>query len=431
VRALVNIDEEGARGELVATAVPIGPLESILGRIGIEPGHATADLKANVSLDAAERDLPFDLDISAQGLTVNHPALDRVPWDDVAVRLRSTGAVDLSSSKLAVEAGDLEAFGVALTFRGWTEIATTPRGSWQVATRPGGVPCADLLVRQAAPVREVLNGLTLTGQLDGSASVTFDAEAWENLALDVQIERMCHVVAEPQALNRVLPTLLIGKAPTEFKTVADTGDGTDGPSSPFPLGSYHKDFTPLAAMPRHLLAAFVTAEDGRFYRHAGFDLETIRRALAHDIQVMSLARGASTITQQVAKNLFLSHQRTLARKLEEMVFAWRLAERLDKRRTLEIYLNLIELGPGIRGVKQAARAYFGKTPAELRPIESAHLAALTPNPRGFARRFRDGRVDDGWLHRLYDLLGMMRRSGRLSPSDLAEARAHKLALRKI
>ena len=98
---------------------------------------------------------------------------------------------------------------------------------------------------------------------------------------------------------------------------------------------------------------------------------------------------------------------------------------------LELYLNIIELGPGIRGVKQAARAYFGKDPSALRPIESAHLAALTPNPAGLARRFRDGRVDDGWLQRLYDLLGMMNRSGRLSRSDLATARAGTLTLRKI
>ena len=113
------------------------------------------------------------------------------------------------------------------------------------------------------------------------------------------------------------------------------------------------------------------------------------------------------------------------------MLAWRLATLIDKKRLLEIYLNIIELGPNLRGVKQAARAYFGKEVGELRPIESAHLAALTPNPAGLARRFRDGRVDDGWLQRLYDLLGMMNRSGRLSRSDLAAARAGTLTLRKI
>jgi membrane peptidoglycan carboxypeptidase len=82
-------------------------------------------------------------------------------------------------------------------------------------------------------------------------------------------------------------------------------------------------------------------------------------------------------------------------------------------------------------VRQAARAYFGKAPGDLSPLESAHLASLTPNPIGYARRFREGRVDDGWLHKLHDLLAMMRRNGRLSEEELAAARAARLTLRRI
>jgi membrane peptidoglycan carboxypeptidase len=104
---------------------------------------------------------------------------------------------------------------------------------------------------------------------------------------------------------------------------------------------------------------------------------------------------------------------------------------LSKDRTLELYLNVIELGPGIRGVKQAARTYFGKDVGELTPLESAHLAALTPNPHVLARRFRDGQVDESWQLRLYDLLGMMKRHGRLSAEELARARNAKLELRDL
>jgi membrane peptidoglycan carboxypeptidase len=157
----------------------------------------------------------------------------------------------------------------------------------------------------------------------------------------------------------------------------------------------------------------------------------IRRALAHDMEIGSLAKGASTITQQLAKNLFLGPERTLSRKLAELVLGWRLDETVRKEEQLELYLNVIELGPGIRGVKRAAEVYFGKPVAKLTPLESAHLAALTPNPLGYARRFREGRVDDGWLHRLYDLLGMMKRSGRLSAAELNSARQSRLTLRRI
>ena len=94
-------------------------------------------------------------------------------------------------------------------------------------------------------------------------------------------------------------------------------------------------------------------------------------------------------------------------------------------------MNIVELGPGIRGVKRAAEVYFGKPVTALSPLEAAHLAALTPNPVGFARRFRDGKVDEGWLRKLYDLLGMMNRSGRLSRAELAAARRSRLTLRRI
>jgi membrane peptidoglycan carboxypeptidase len=292
-----------------------------------------------------------------------------------------------------------------------------PRGSLHVKT-PAPLPCGRLLPAQPAPVREALAGLRLAGNLGLGVSVTFDAAMWDALALDVNVDPLCEVTAEPTALATLLQALDEGTAPS-------------GPAAALPLGRYHPDFVPLAKMPAHLPAAFLTAEDGRFFAHHGFDLEMIRRALAHDLEMQAFAKGGSTITQQLAKNLFLVQTRTLARKFEETVLAWRLHTRLDKKRLLELYLNVIELGPNIRGVKQAARAYFGKEIGELHPIESAHLAALTPNPYGLARRFRDGRVDDGWLQRLYDLLGMMNRSGRLSRAELAAARAGKLSLRKI
>jgi membrane peptidoglycan carboxypeptidase len=196
-----------------------------------------------------------------------------------------------------------------------------------------------------------------------------------------------------------------------------------------PLGPFHPDFIPLLQMPRPLPSAFLTSEDSNFFRHHGFDLDMIGHALAQDLENRAFDRGASTITQQLAKNLFLTQRRTLARKLEEAVLAWRLQRLLSKDRVLELYLNVIELGPGIRGVKQAARDYFGKNVSAITPLEAAHLAALTPNPHVLARRFRDGEVDEGWRQRLYDLLAMMKRHGRLSPAELDAARISKLVLR--
>ena len=104
-------------------------------------------------------------------------------------------------------------------------------------------------------------------------------------------------------------------------------------------------------------------------------------------------RGASTITQQLVKNLFLSGERTLARKLEEAVLTWRLEQLVPKRRILEYYLNLVEFGPGVYGIADAAEKYFGKEPEEIAGNEAAQLAALLPAPRrgmdaAWAKRYR-------------------------------------------
>lgn len=133
----------------------------------------------------------------------------------------------------------------------------------------------------------------------------------------------------------------------------------------------------------HLKHAVIIAEDDMFYVHKGVDWEGVRAALERDWKERQLAYGGSSITQQVAKNLYLSPARNPLRKIKEVLIAWRLEKTLGKRRILEIYLNIAEWGKGIYGIEAAARAYFGKSAAELTPEESAALAAVLPNPRRY------------------------------------------------
>jgi hypothetical protein len=169
------------------------------------------------------------------------------------------------------------------------------------------------------------------------------------------------------------------------------GHRVDG--HPFPLGPGNPAWRALESLSPSLVRTILVSEDGRFYHHHGFDFDNIGRALGTDVAARRFARGASTITQQVAKNLWLDGERSLSRKLEEAVLAWRLEQVLDKRRILELYLNLVELGPGIYGVADAADRYFGKLPEELSTDEAAQLAALLPAPRrgmdaAWERRYR-------------------------------------------
>ena len=385
--------------------------------LGLDEAHA--DLHVVASLDMERMGVAFQVDSKLRGLQVHHPAVDRTPWRNVGIEIHASGQATTATGRVDIDAAEVRGFGVQLNLKGWAELLGTPRGEITVSTPPAApLPCADLFAAQAQPVRQALEGLVLGGKLGISVDLSFDAAAWETLALNVRVHPRCTVKSEPQVLASLTPALL-----------QETPTGLLAPR--LPLGKYHPDFAPLAEMPRHLPAAFLTSEDSRFFAHNGFDIETIRHALVQDLETGSFGRGASTITQQLAKNLFLTPHRTLARKLEETVLAWRLHNLLGKERILELYLNVIDLGPGIRGVRQAARAYFGKELHQLRPIDSAYLAALAPNPHVLARRFRDGHVDDGWLQRLHDLLAMMKRSGRLTAADLAAARASKPALRRI
>lgn len=136
----------------------------------------------------------------------------------------------------------------------------------------------------------------------------------------------------------------------------------------------------LSTIPKHLTRAVILAEDGRFYGHSGFDLQAFREAMDYNFEKGRLARGASTISQQTVKNLFLSGSRNPLRKWHELVLTWGMEQHLKKHRILEIYLNVAEFGRGVYGVQAASQAYFGVSVERLTPRQAAELAATLPGP---------------------------------------------------
>ncbi len=141
-----------------------------------------------------------------------------------------------------------------------------------------------------------------------------------------------------------------------------------------------RQWIPLSRLPRNLIDAVVVAEDGTFYTHGGVDWFEVQESIEKNIEEKRVARGASTITQQLAKNLYLSTSKDPIRKLKELVITLLLERSLDKSRILELYLNLIEWGRGIFGVEAAAQTYFGKSAAALTLDECLRLAAVIPSP---------------------------------------------------
>jgi len=142
-------------------------------------------------------------------------------------------------------------------------------------------------------------------------------------------------------------------------------------------------WVPLARISSHLQRAVIAAEDASFFLHEGFDWEGIRDAALDNLEAGELKRGGSTITQQLAKNLYLSSERSLLRKAREALIARSLEHRLTKARILELYLNVAEWGRGVYGAEAAARHHFGKSADDLTADESAWLAAILPSPQRY------------------------------------------------
>jgi monofunctional biosynthetic peptidoglycan transglycosylase len=175
-------------------------------------------------------------------------------------------------------------------------------------------------------------------------------------------------------------------------TTAFMRDRLNGLREKNPDAELRHTWVPYARISAQLKRAIVAAEDAKFLDHEGFDWEAIQQAHAKNMKRGRVVAGGSTISQQLAKNLFLSGSRSPARKAQEAVVTVMLEAMMDKRRILEIYLNVIEWGNGVFGAEAAARHYFGVSAAQLSAEQAARLASMVPNPR-----FYDSHRRSTWL----------------------------------
>lgn len=188
----------------------------------------------------------------------------------------------------------------------------------------------------------------------------------------------------------------------------------------FVVGPKNRYWTPSGRITAEMKWAVILAEDANFYKHDGFDVKAIKNAIKYDLEKKSLKRGASTITQQTAKNLFLSREKTVTRKLKEIYLAYRMEQELTKGRIIEFYLNVVELGPMVYGIGHGAQYYFNKPASALTPRECAFLAAMLPGPRVAYNPYKNlGKV----LKRSDMILRLLRQKGVLGEGEYQAALA--------
>jgi len=164
-----------------------------------------------------------------------------------------------------------------------------------------------------------------------------------------------------------------------------------------------RQWVPLSQISPYVIKAVIIAEDDKFWSHEGFDFDAIQKAIEKDIKKKKFKFGGSTISQQLAKNLYLSPSKNPVRKIKEAILTWRMENHLSKKRIIELYLNVAEWGEGVFGIEAAARHYYGTPASALTAKEAARLASVLPNPRKFdptgESKFVEGRSD-----RIYQIM---------------------------
>lgn len=402
-----SIDDRGVPRDLALEATPTllilsGDHVPLAGLTALAPhavvldhAHASGTLRISREHDG----VAIEADGAIDGLLLQHKTLAEVPIPvTTAIRATARASSDrLTVDRFELDMGAIHARASGAVHRG---SATTPLSA-QLDLAIDRAPCADLLASLPAEVRGPLDGIVLDGEIGLASHLTIDlaAPVGDGAVLTADFAGRCKTISEPPAAD--VATLAI------------------------PIDD--DDFVDIAKIPARVRGAFVSAEDGRFWDHDGFDLQQIGRSLEIDLRERRLARGGSTISQQLIKNAFLTHRRTLDRKIQEAVLTWRLEARLDKQQILQRYLNVIELGPGVHGIGPAATHWFATTPRGLTIKQAAFLAAITSEPTSMSRRVRRrGGLDEVSAERVATILRAMRRDGVISSAEHDAARTQAM-----
>ena len=387
--------------------IPLAPFAALVPR-GVVVDQARAS--GQLTVRRATQNVQLDLRGKVSGLRLQHKT---IAPQAVPVDAEVDATVSISPEVVAVQHANVAVGAAHWTFAGWLRRGSPVSG--QLDVRLDSAPCADLLSSLPHEIRGPLDGLTMTGAFGGRARLALDLAAppGEGVTLETNLANGCTVVAEPPG--------------ADVTTLAQTSEHVFPDGSRAVIGREEAAFFPIKRLPWFVVGAFTAAEDGRFFEHHGFDENAIARSFEVDLRDRRLARGGSTISQQLVKNAFLTMRRSLDRKIQEAVLTWRLEARLDKKQILERYFNIIELGPHIFGLRAAAAYWFGVSPRELSIKQAAFLAALTAEPTNMSRRVRRaGGLDPDSAARVDLILRGMARDGIISRDDLETARERSL-----
>lgn len=386
----------------------------------LDYGKASVDAELHVEVDGEAA--TFAGAFHLRDFTVAHPLLAEKPVPDLAIGGEIAGRLDRTTRVLEVERSSLEARGLPFQVTGWVAMpggrvtgadgAVTRRERFAVDARfqVPKIPCQQALDAIPPELASYLQDYELKGNFDTDIRAAID---WSDLQATVLTGHVgiwgCKATKMPEEVERL-------KEPFEHWVELDKDQWMS-----FWVGPDNPDFVPIEEVSPYLLKSLMTTEDSRFYHHKGFIGHEFKSALVKNLEAGYFRYGASSITMQLVKNVLLYREKTLARKLQELFLTWHLETFLDKDRLFEIYVNVIEYGPGIYGIGPAAWHFFAKHPSQLEPHEAAFFSSILPAPKARYDQYCKGTLRKATETKIRKILEIMHKRDRLTDEELAIA----------
>jgi hypothetical protein len=415
-RAVIPLDDGELRADVRGGPVTLAALGLRNGQAGLSDLES-ATIEGRAAIVATDASATVDVDLHAAGLGFFNRRVATHTLHDLALSLRAKGEID-ADGNVRIDDADAGMGAAHLTTHGTLNVA---RGNESIALdlAVAETPCQDLLDSAPAALLPTVHGMTMSGAFSASARVSVAFRAVDRMKLSYDVRDGCHVTSVPEAIDH--ERFLHPFTHRVYSPRGDIRDATTGPGT--------AAWTPLAAMSRYLPVAVLMTEDGGVFRRKGFNEAQIQYAVRTDLRERRFARGASTMTMQLAKNLFLTRDKVLARKLEEVILTKYLSERFTENEILELYLNVIEFGPDIYGVAEASRTFYGKSAAALTLAESLYMAAILPSPVKFYAMKQSGNVPPYWMASIQHLMELAHTSHLISDEELEEGKGETIAFR--
>jgi hypothetical protein len=419
-----------ANGTLAVRAeqFSLGRIADVLPRSVLAPQNTTLDAALNLAW--AGEAVKFAGELAVVGLSLEHAGLALLPVENVSLGLSLAGTVFPFARRLELDKAEARVRDLTARLSGKVAM---PAGTYRFTNGKSldvvpaidlrltvpKVACAKLLTSIPGALVPRLDGFVMQGDFQADVGVKIDFANLDALELNgkVGIDGCKVLKAPPDVLALAGPDSLVVNVEVPKPL------GAQNPNEPelvsVIVGPDNPDFVPYAEISPFLVGSIMTTEDNGFFKHRGWVTSEFKSALRRNLQRGGFRLGASSITMQMVKNVLLTKDKTLSRKLQELFLVWYLEQKLPKERILELYFNAIEFGPRIYGIGMATRHYFGKKPSELTPLEAAFFSSILPSPKRRYIQYCHGSLLPQWEKYVHRILAKAHERGRITDEEYA------------